>query len=176
MIRIATYDPAWPDAYAHASAELLRALGERIVAIEHTGSTSVPGLAAKPVIDICAATRDLAGFASMQMRLQDIGYEPEDYGAAQRLFYVRKRADGERTHHLHVFPLELWPLLKERIFAAHLRRYPAAAERYAALKLQLAGLGLDREAYTRGKTALIQELMDAARAERGLPPEPVWEE
>ncbi|MDM4772748.1 GrpB family protein [Solimonas sp. SE-A11] len=176
MIWITAYDPAWPDAYARASTALLRAMGERIVAIEHTGSTSVPGLAAKPVIDICAATRDLAGFAAMQVRLQEIVYEPEDYGAAQRLFYVRKRADGKRTHHLPVFPFDQWPMLKERMFAAHLRQYADAAARYAALKLQLAGLGLDREAYTRGKTALIQELMDAARAERGLPPEPVWEE
>ncbi|HEY0914278.1 MAG TPA: GrpB family protein [Solimonas sp.] len=176
MIQIVAYDRSWPAAYATARTELLRALGARIIAIEHTGSTSVPGLAAKPVIDICAATQDLSAFAAAESCLRQIGYEPEDYSAAQRLFYVRRNADGERTHHLHVFPFEHWPTLKERIFAAHLRQYADAAARYAALKLQLAELGLDRETYTRGKTALIQELMDAARAERGLPPEPVWVE
>lgn len=176
MIQVLAYDPSWPAAYARASAELMERIGDRIVALEHTGSTSVPSLVAKPVIDICAATPDLPTFASADPLLREIGYEPEDYGAAQRLFYVRKDVAGERTHHLHVFPVEHWPTLKERIFVAHLRQYPEAAERYATLKLRLAAQGLDREAYTRGKTALIQELMDAAHAERGLPPEPVWVE
>ncbi len=75
-----------------------------------------------------------------------------------------------------MFPVERWELLKERILPAHLRKYPEAARRYGELKQQLAQSGLDREAYTRGKTQLIQELMDTARAERGLASEPVWEE
>lgn len=174
MIRIVPYDPTWPAAYSRASAELLRALGERIVAIEHTGSTSVPGLAAKPIIDICAATTDLEQFSASAALLLPLGYVAEDYGAAGRLFYVARDASGERSHHLHVFPLEQWDGLKERMFAAHLRQYPEAAMRYGELKRRLAEETSDREAYTRAKTPLIQELMDAARAERGLPPEPVW--
>jgi GrpB-like predicted nucleotidyltransferase (UPF0157 family) len=147
MIKVVPYDCSWP-----------------------------AGLSAKPIIDICAAALDLVEFQAADPELRGIGYEPEDYGATGRLFYAKKDQTGERTHHLHVFPAGHWTTLKERIFPAHLRKYPEAARRYAELKVRLAGMSLDRETYTRGKTALIQELMDAAHAERGLPLKPVWEE
>jgi len=174
MVLIRKYDPRWPREYERAREELSQVADGLFTAMEHIGSTSVPGLAAKPIIDIAAATPDLEKVSEATGTFARLGYQPQDFGAPGRLLFVRWR-DGERSHHFHVFPEERWELCKERMVAAHLRKYPEAAKRYSDLKQTLAAEGLDGEAYTIAKTDLIQELSDAARAERGLPPEPVWE-
>jgi GrpB-like predicted nucleotidyltransferase (UPF0157 family) len=173
MVIVSSYDPAWPQRFAEARAELLAVAGGRFSQVEHVGSTSVPGLAAKPIIDIAALAPDLDAVPADLF--DGLGYRAEDFGAPGRLLFVR-RAGEVRTHHLHVFPPANWESNKERVLAAHLRKYPEAARRYGELKRQLAESGMTGDAYTRAKTDLIQELSDAARAERGLPPEPVWEE
>jgi GrpB-like predicted nucleotidyltransferase (UPF0157 family) len=175
MILIESYDSTWPGEYERARDELLALPGDLFTEMEHVGSTSVPGLAAKPVIDIAAATKDLDRVAKATDEFARLGYLAQDFGAPGRLLYVRWDGD-RRTHHFHVFPEHRWELLKERMLAAHLREYPDAARRYGEVKRQLAAAGATGDDYTTGKTALIQELSDAARAERGLPPEPVWEE
>jgi GrpB-like predicted nucleotidyltransferase (UPF0157 family) len=174
MVLIEKYDPGWPREYERAREELSQVADGLFTAMEHIGSTSVPGLTAKPIIDIAAATEDLGGVSEAADAFARLGYQPQDFGAPGRLLFVRWR-DGERSHHFHVFPKERWELLKERMLAAHLRKYPEAARRYGDLKRTLVAKGIDGEAYTIAKTDLIQELSDAARAERGLPPEPVWE-
>ena len=139
--------------------------------IEHIGSTAVPGLAAKPVIDLMAAVASLA--AVTEEPLVRLGYRRFD-GFADRLFYARD-TDGVRSHHLHVVKLETWPTRNQRILRDHLRAHPEDVSRYAQLKRTLAETAANGDAYTAAKTELIQELMDRARAERGLPPVPVWE-
>jgi len=123
-IEFSEYDPAWPELAEKAIAEILTAMPGLFSAIEHMGSTSVPGLAAKPIIDLMAATGDLGNVVARDGELRSLGYEFRDAGMPGRLFYQRGR-DGTWSHHL--------------------------------------------------KTGLIQELTDSARAERGLPPVPVWE-
>jgi GrpB-like predicted nucleotidyltransferase (UPF0157 family) len=91
-----------------------------------------------------------------------------------RLLYVRADA-GVRTHILHVVTLDSWPTRNQRILRDHLRSHPDAAARYADLKRAIVAAGTAPGDYARAKTALVQELTDRARAERGLPPEPVWE-
>jgi GrpB-like predicted nucleotidyltransferase (UPF0157 family) len=172
-ISVVDYDLSWPAEFARSREELLAVAGDLLTKIEHIGSTSVPGLAAKPVIDMAAVTPDLAAITGALF--EPLGYVEQDFGAPGRLLYVRRRG-GARSHHLHIFPPERWDLLKERMLAAHLRKYPEAARRYGELKRQIIADGVEGEAYTEAKTDLIQELSDAARAERGLPPEPVWEE
>ncbi|GLY35943.1 hypothetical protein Amsp01_019670 [Amycolatopsis sp. NBRC 101858] len=173
MVIVSPYNPAWPALFAAARTEILTAAGGRLTEIEHIGSTSVPGLAAKPIIDIAALAPDLD--AVPPELFDGLGYRAEDFGAPGRLLFVRRDGDV-RTHHLHIFPPGNWTHNKERVMAAHLRKYPEEARRYGELKQRLAASGMTGDAYTRAKTALIQELSDAARAERGLPPAPVWEE
>jgi GrpB-like predicted nucleotidyltransferase (UPF0157 family) len=80
------------------------------------------------------------------------------------------------THHLHVVAEDSWATRNERLLRDYLRSHPEQARRYGKLKQQLARDLGHGEAYTRAKTELIQELVDAARAELGLPQVPVWEE
>jgi GrpB-like predicted nucleotidyltransferase (UPF0157 family) len=145
------------------------------VVIEHFGSTSVPGLAAKPVIDLMAATEDVGLIAQHDDVLGDLGYQYFDAGMPGRLFYFRD-LDGRHTHHLHVVPVRDFTTRNELLLRDYLRAHPSDAARYAELKLQLADVVASGDDYTRAKTDLVQELTDAARAERGLPSVPVWEE
>jgi GrpB-like predicted nucleotidyltransferase (UPF0157 family) len=176
-IEIVDYDPRWPALASQAIDELTQALGATLPRIEHMGSTSVPGLAAKPVIDLMAGVEDLpAAGARLGAALPALSYQAADNGMAGRLFFLRER-DGRRTHHLHVVPLDSLELRNELLMRDRLRGHPDEAARYGALKRSLAAQpDLDMLAYTRAKTDLIQELVDAARAERGLPSIPVWEE
>ena len=174
MIEVVEYDPAWPARAAAARTELVSRLPGLLAAIEHIGSTSVPGLAAKPVIDLMAAA-DLDRVTGHDETLSDLGYQRYDTGMVGRLFYFRDQ-HARRTCHLHVVPLDTWSTRNERLLRDYLREHPADVARYAELKRRLAGQHADSAGYTKAKTKLIQELTDRARAGRGLPPVPVWEE
>ncbi|MFD6096053.1 GrpB family protein [Nocardiopsis flavescens] len=173
-IAIVDYDPLWPAMAAAAIAELQQTSPGLFTEVEHIGSTSVPGLAAKPVIDLMAATASLRDVSAYGSALARLGFTPHQNGMNDRLLYVRAPA-GTRTHILHVVTRASWPTRNQRILRDHLRSHPEEEARYAALKHGLAAVPLAPGEYTRAKTAFIQEVTDRARRERGLPPEPVWE-
>jgi GrpB-like predicted nucleotidyltransferase (UPF0157 family) len=175
MIDVAEYDPAWPARARAAQAELRRGVPGLFAAIEHIGSTSVPGLAAKPVIDLMAAADDLGRVAGHDEVLAELGYRRFDTGMPGRLFYYRDE-HGQRAWHLHVVPAATWETRNERLLRDHLRAHPSDVARYAELKKRLAAEHSDGTGYTRAKTELIQELTDRAWADRGLPSVSVWEE
>jgi GrpB-like predicted nucleotidyltransferase (UPF0157 family) len=174
-VTIVDYDPDWPDRFAQRRDVVLDAADGRIVCIEHFGSTAVPGLAAKPIIDIVAAVKDVdADGAALTAALAPLGYALFDAGMPGRLLLTRDE-DGVRVEHLHIAPLDRWDLMKERLMRDWLLTHPDIRDRYAALKSDIAAAGLDGLDYTRAKTALVQEIVDAARAARGLASEDVWE-
>lgn len=149
--------------------------GDRVRAIEHVGSTAIPGLAAKPIVDIAIAVTSVdADGDALRAPLANIGYEFWDAGMPGRLFFQRDE-NGRRTHHLHMLPIERWETLKERLFRDWLLDHPDDCVRYAELKRAIARKAPDGFAYTWAKTDFVQEIVDAARAARGLPSVPVWE-
>ena len=125
MIEVVEYDEAWPVRAAVARADLI-SLGV-FDAVEHIGSTSVPGLAAKPVIDLMAAAASLDAVAAAQDALAGLGYRRLEVGMPGRLFYYRDE-DGQRAYQRHVVPADTWDARNERLLRAH----PADARRYAA--------------------------------------------
>jgi GrpB-like predicted nucleotidyltransferase (UPF0157 family) len=173
-IEIHDYDPAWREFAQSATEELTEALPGRLTVIEHVGSTAVPGLAAKPVIDLMAATETLEAVTTAEDALHALGYRRIEAGMTDRLFY---RRDGEPVaYHLHVVTTTSWDTRNERLLRDHLRQHPDDRDAYTRLKRGLADAGHDAEAYTRAKTALIQRMVDAARTSHGLPLVDVWEE
>lgn len=171
---IVDYDPVWPVMAVAAMAELEQALPGVLTEMEHIGSTAVPGLAAKPIIDLMAAVGDLGTVERREDTMASLGYRRHFNGMVDRLLYVRGAA-GTRTHILHVVTAESWPTRNQRILRDYLRTHPQDTQRYARLKRNLAATGIASGDYARAKTDLIQELTDRARAGRGLPPVPVWE-
>jgi GrpB-like predicted nucleotidyltransferase (UPF0157 family) len=148
-------------------------LAPLFLAIEHVGSTAVPGLPAKPVIDLMGSIHGLDEVN--EGTLETFGYRKVPTDMPDRLFYRREDYDST-AYHLHVVTAASWPTRNERLLRDHLLTHPADRDRYAALKRRLMEEFGPGPEYTRGKTELIQELTDASRAERGLPSVPVWEE
>jgi GrpB-like predicted nucleotidyltransferase (UPF0157 family) len=134
----------------------------------------VPGLAAKPIIDLMAAAARLDVVEKRQNELASHGYHRHSNGMEDRLLYVRS-AEQRRTHILHVVTLDSWPTRNQRILRDYLRSHPHDAERYSRLKRRIVASGIHPGDYARAKTDLIQELTDSARAELGLPSVAVWE-
>jgi GrpB-like predicted nucleotidyltransferase (UPF0157 family) len=170
MIEITPYDPGWPQAFA-AEALALRANLPVLRALEHIGSTAVPGLAAKPIIDMMGAVDTLADLPQHLPALASLGYRLVETGMRDRLFLQRP------GYNLHIVTLQSWPRRKERLMRDALVADPLAATEYAALKQHLAQAhGTDMEAYTRAKTAFVQRLMDRVHDQRGWPRTDVWED
>src|SRR4051812_19558232 len=131
-ITVVEYDPHWPQAYAQASAEIATAIGEPLRAIHHIGSTSVPGLAAKPVIDMLAIVTDLAAVDAASARMEVIGYEVMgEFGMPGRRYFRRDNAAGVRTHQVHAFTLGSPHVERHLAFRDFLRAHPAVAREYA---------------------------------------------
>jgi GrpB-like predicted nucleotidyltransferase (UPF0157 family) len=167
---VVPYDPAWPGYAERAITEVRTVLGDLIVAIEHIGSTAVPGLAAKPVIDLMAAAPSVTAVATAP--LATIGFVRSEPTMPERLFY--RREGDPVAYHLHIVSAASWDTRNQRILRDHLREHEADRAAYARLKLDLATE--EGEAYTRAKTTLIQRMVDTARTTRGLPRVNVWEE
>ncbi len=148
-IVIADYDPTWVRRFEEERAMIVRACGgDAFVRIEHVGSTAVPGLAAKPIIDIMPGVRSLDIFASSIAKLEALGYKyvqryeqplPElnDPGMPFRR-YFHKDVDGERAFHLHVVQTDSAFWRDHQIFRNYLRTQPDEAQAYADLKRRLA--------------------------------------
>jgi GrpB-like predicted nucleotidyltransferase (UPF0157 family) len=157
-------DPGWAAAYAAEETRLRAAAAGRFVAVEHVGSTAVPGLAAKPTIDVLAAIADTTAIAELVPLLAALGYDyrpriPNDVDVA--LF--RRIVDGHRTHHLHVVLAADFAGDARRRFRDILRARPDLAAAYAALKRELADrLGHDRPAYTDAKTDFVLRVLREA--------------
>jgi GrpB-like predicted nucleotidyltransferase (UPF0157 family) len=168
-IEIAPYDPAWPDAFERERAAILGALGDLVFAIEHVGSTAVPGLGAKPIIDIMIGLRDLAGHVRCVAPLQSLGYEHKgEFGIPGR-HYFRRPVRGPRTHQLHMVEhgRDFW--VRHLLFRDYLRRNPDEAAAYQRLKLRLAArFGTDVEGYTEAKTEFIESAVAKARDALGV--------
>jgi GrpB-like predicted nucleotidyltransferase (UPF0157 family) len=165
-IVIVPYDPTWPALYAAEAARVRAALPrDLVVAIEHFGSTAVPGLAAKPVIDILVAVPSIAVARERAVApLTALGYAFwADNPKRDRLFFVKGLPPApRRTHHIHMTEPEgeAWQRLR---FRDHLRARPEAREAYLAVKLDLARrFPEDREAYTEGKQDFVDEIMRQA--------------
>lgn len=163
-IYLVPYDPTWPRQFEEERARLAQVLSPWLVGpIEHIGSTAVPGLTAKPVIDIMAGVRDLPSSldARAAIALLDYVYFPH---RPDVMHWFCKPSPARRTHHLHLVPVTsaLWG---ERVtFRDYLRSSPAAAAEYATLKQALAVQHqFDREAYTDAKGAFVRSILERAR-------------
>ena len=163
-IYLVPYDDAWPGLFERERALLAPALGPWLAGpIEHIGSTAVPGLLAKPVIDIMAGVRDLPSSLEARAALAPLSYIYFPY-RMDIMHWFCKPSPAQRTHHLHLVPVGSTLWLERLAFRNYLRSSPAAAAEYAALKLALAEQHqFDRQAYTDAKGDLVRSILDRAR-------------
>ncbi|MBA2780409.1 GrpB family protein [Billgrantia kenyensis] len=157
-VRLAEYDPAWPARFDAERSRLLERFSAELIEVQHIGSTAIPGMPAKPIIDVMAGVASMAMADALFEPILDHGYvTSREFNAVltDRRWFMR-HANGHRTHHLHVVVHdgELWR--QRLVFRDALRADPAQAERYALLKAELAARHPDdREAYTQAKADFI---------------------
>ena len=166
-VTIVNYDPSWSELFAQEASHLRNLLGEALVLrIEHVGSTAIPGMPAKPIIDMLVAIPSFEQAQQALPKLEAQGYLyiwRGDRPPGHMMFI--KQTSAVRTHHLHMAPEghKLWERL---YFRDYLCTHPEEAARYAQLKRKLAQqFPTDREAYTNGKSAYVQTITSKARAE-----------
>ena len=169
-IELVPYDPAWPDLFEAEKAHLLDCLPSNlIVRIEHYGSTSIPDMVAKPVVDMLVEVPDLEAVREqvppiLEAQGYDFFWRPvgKDGEPPFYAWLIKRGSQGERTHHIHMVEASFrhWEGL---VFRDYLRSHPDAALEYATLKQELSKkFADDRIAYTYGKTEFIQQVLNAA--------------
>jgi GrpB-like predicted nucleotidyltransferase (UPF0157 family) len=163
-IRIVAYDPGWPKNFERHAQIITEAIGGSIVRIEHVGSTSVPGLAAKPIIDILVVVPDSANESAYLPQLEGAGYvlrvrEPD--WNQHRMF----RTPG-RDVHIHVYSAGCPEIHRNLLFRNRLRRNADDRKRYEQVKRELAAKDWpDMNAYARAKSDVIESIIAAAQAD-----------
>ena len=164
-IRVEAYDDSWASTFAAEEALLTGVFGDVDAVIEHIGSTAVPGLPAKPIVDVLVGVADLAEVEARVGALDVIGYAyvPEYEAQIPQRRYFRKPRDRPRSVHLHCVERggAIWR--RHLAFRDHLRASPPDAAAYGALKRQLAERhGSDRDAYLAGKAPFIEAVLARA--------------
>ena len=153
-VTVVPHNPRWAASFEHAADEVKAALGDNLLVIHHIGSTSIPGIYAKPIIDMLDIARYLPGIDDCANRTRRIGYEPRGgFGISGRRYFRRDNSAGVRTEQVHVFAAESPHVLRHLAFRDFLRARPELAHQYSELKQRLAlAHPFDIEAYMDGKT------------------------
>ncbi|MCI9408292.1 MAG: GrpB family protein [Oscillospiraceae bacterium] len=154
------YDPKWKNDFEKIKQELVNAIGDLIVCIEHVGSTSVEGLSAKPIIDIDVVISDYSVFDSIVSKLSTIGYfHVGDLEIKEREVFKYFDKPHLRKHHLYVCPQNSKELLRHITFRDFLRNNPEAVKKYGKVKENAAKLFPDNmDKYIEYKTPCVEEL------------------
>ena len=176
-IVVADYDPEWPNWFERVRQRVWPAVADLALRIDHVGSTSVPGLAAKPIIDMDVVVASEDQVRPVIERLTTVGYTWRgDLGIAGRQAFRLLRDEGLPPHQLYLVVENNKAHLDHWLLRDLLRANAEARERYAELKRRNVEVAnRDMDVYVAAKAELVAELLTRARAERGLPPATYWQ-
>jgi GrpB-like predicted nucleotidyltransferase (UPF0157 family) len=158
IVALVPHQPGWGDLFAEEREVLRERIGQHVLDIQHVGSTAVPGLAAKPIIDIAIALSTLDLIALCREPLSELGYiDRGDQGADGGYLFVKERGRGVRTHHLHLVTIDDPQWRNYLHFRDTLRADAVIRARYGALKVGLqARFAHDRQGYTLAKDGFVR--------------------
>jgi GrpB-like predicted nucleotidyltransferase (UPF0157 family) len=175
-VAIVPYDPTWPAAFLAEKAHLLSCLPAHLIRrVEHFGSTAVPGLAAKPIVDVLVEVTDLEATKTLiapvlEAQGYDYFWRPthgDDGPPFYAWFIKRDPRSGVRTHHIHMVEGPFTQHWDRLLFRDYLIEHPEVAKEYEALKIRLSRTSCDRVVYTEGKTELILRVTEQAKRHYG---------
>jgi GrpB-like predicted nucleotidyltransferase (UPF0157 family) len=170
VIEVVDYDPVWIAAFEKEAAILTEVFGQRVIEVHHIGSTAVPGLDAKPIIDILVVLDHTDDINSFDRAMEDIGYRVRGEcldatipGTPGR-FYFTKETNGVRSHHVHVYAKGHWEIRDKLAFRDYLRAHSNKAIAYGELKQRIAALHrFDNIGYMRAKDGFVKSTLLEAR-------------
>jgi GrpB-like predicted nucleotidyltransferase (UPF0157 family) len=164
-VQLVPYQPVWPQLFEVEALRLRQLIGSSVEHIEHVGSTAIPGMESKPIIDLMASVPSMATATSLIALLEASGYEfrPED-SWSDRVF-LANGPRARRTHHLSFTTMNSGYWKDHLLFRDFLRTNPGHVEAYSRLKRDLARrFPQDRRAYTEAKNEFVTRILVAARA------------
>jgi GrpB-like predicted nucleotidyltransferase (UPF0157 family) len=159
QVRVVPHDPNWRQLFNIEAARIVRALGEPVVKVHHIGSTAIPGIVAKPVIDILLEVEHIERLDQQAAAMQGLGYEVlGEFGIPGRRYFRQDDRNGTRTHQVHGCLAGSDDAVRHIAFRAYMVTHPAEAQAYGALKERLASLHPDDiAAYMDGKDSFIKD-------------------
>ncbi len=157
-VEVVPYDPSWKEAYCEEAHKILEVLGSELLEIHHIGSTSIPGIYAKPIIDILGGARKIEDIDKYTDAMARIGYEAwGEFGLPGRRFFVK--GVPKRTHNLHIFEAGNTEITRHLAFRDYMIAHPADAQQYSELKKELAEKHKgDIDGYCDGKDAFVKAM------------------
>lgn len=170
IIELTPYNPNWPAKYELEAQQLVTVFGDQLISIHHIGSTAIPGIKAKPIIDIMVVVQEIEKVEGFNPGMIRLGYTPRGEAGIPGRRYFRKDRDGTRSHHVHVYAKEHAAIQTQLNFRDFLRAHPEDALAYSRLKESLAAeYRYDSVTYTESKTGFIMEINQrAAQWRKGL--------
>ncbi len=167
-IVVVVYNPLWPQMFEEEAAKISAVFGSELISIHHIGSTSIPGMSAKPIIDIMPVVHHIEAVDALNSAMIELGYEPLGENEIPGRRFFRKGGEVRRSHHVHAFGTTSPEIKRHRDFRDYLIAHPIEARQYADLKIELAiKFPHDIEGYMNGKDAFIKEIDRRAAEWRG---------
>ncbi|BAY96127.1 hypothetical protein NIES37_00530 [Tolypothrix tenuis PCC 7101] len=159
-VEVVPHDSTWSVKFEEEAKRIALALGDNIVAIHHIGSTSIPNIYAKPIIDLLVQVKDLAKLDQQCSAMIALGYEAMgEFGLPGRRFFRRDNKAGTRTHHVHIFEFDVAEVQRHLAFRDYMIAHPDDALKYSDLKRELAKqFPQDIQGYVNGKDGFVKEM------------------
>ncbi len=159
-VEVVPHDPTWRGAFETESKLIALALRDNVVAIHHIGSTAIPEIHAKPIIDMLVEVKDITKIDVQSSALEALGYEAMgEFGISGRRFFRKGNEAGIRTHHIHTFEVASPQIERHLAFRDYMISHPEAAQQYSELKRELANKYQDNiQGYMDGKDGFIKAM------------------
>ena len=159
-VEVVPHNPGWRDAFGAEAERVAAALGENVVAVHHIGSTAIPNIYAKPVIDLLVEVGDISEVDGRSAAMESLGYEVMgEYGLPGRRYFRKDDREGVRTHHVHVFEAGSAEAERHLAFRDYMVAHPEEAQSYSELKRKLAKEHPQNiDGYMDGKDSFIKEM------------------
>jgi GrpB-like predicted nucleotidyltransferase (UPF0157 family) len=159
-VEVVPHDPLWRDEFEAEAKHVAAALGENVAAVHHIGSTAIPNIHAKPILDLLVEVRDIAELDGRSSEMESLGYEVMgEYGIPGRRYFRKDNHEGIRTHHVHAFEAGSAEAERHLAFRDYMIAHPAEAQSYGELKRRLAEEHRHSiDAYMDGKDGFIKEI------------------
>lgn len=159
-VEVVPHDPRWRGAFEAEAKQVAAALGENVVAVHHIGSTAIPGIYAKPVVDLLVEVGDIKEVDGRGSAMESLGYEVMgEYGIPGRRYFRKDTREGIRTRHVHAFETGSAEVARHLAFRDYMIAHPAEAQSYSALKRRLAEEHPQSiDGYMDGKDGFIKEI------------------
>jgi len=159
-VEVVPHDPRWRDEFEAEAKHVAAALGDNVVAVHHIGSTAIPNIYAKPVVDLLIEVRDITEVDGRSSAMESLGYEVMgEYGIPGRRYFRKDDREGIRTHQIHAFEAGSAEAGRHLAFRDYMIAHPVDAQRYSDLKRRLAEEHPQSfDGYMDGKDGFIKEI------------------